>query len=60
MDEDDLLVVDGTRLCWYGNINRLAVNAAAAADGRLMPGTATVVPGVDRRFGADGYDVMPW
>jgi len=59
MDEDDLLVVDGTIPCWYGNISRLAVNAAAAADGRLMPGTAAVVPGVERRLGADRYDEMP-
>lgn len=61
MEEEDRLVVDGTIPCWYGNISRLAVNAAAAAaDGRFMPGTATVVPGVERRFGADRYDDMPW
>jgi len=58
MEEDDRLVVDGTIPCWYGNMSRLAVNAAAAADVRFMPGT--VLPGVERRLGADRYDDMPW
>jgi len=49
-------VVDGTRPCWYGNISRLAVNAA----GRPMPGMATVLAAAERRFGAEGNDVMVW